>query len=471
MKKTRIFRLLCAVAVVAAFFICAATAAIADDRDGFRSRIMRAHPPDEQGIGGLELLPESSLPHHDGRQWLGHTHLRVLAPADGNDTPTSQQDAVRNRAKWQDRAASGGNNAESTFNPSNNPNQNTPASLACIYGLVAQPASQPPGCDPRYTSVNVTGGFGAIAIVVAYDNPTAAADLAAFSRYFGLPQANFQVVYAGGPAPFITGPRPPSGVANGWAPEASLDIEWAHAFAPSARIYLVEAQNESMNAMITAVIAAQNLVYRAGGGQVSMSWGVNEFSNEAAWDYYFSPSFVSQNVQFVATAGDNNEKVSYPAVSPYVISVGGTTILRNTAGRFTSESTWSDGGGGLSRYLARPSFQGSAAVQRLVGARRGTPDISFVANPNTGVAFYAQGRWRTAGGTSIGAPAMAGILNNAASRRGFLFSPAQQLSLMYARLGNGAYFRDISSGTCGADRAAAGYDLCTGLGTPLTFSW
>src|SRR5262245_14500259 len=140
----------------------------------------------------------------------------------------------------------------------------TPASLACVYDLV----SGPPGC-PIATSVNVpTGGVGAIAIVDAGDYPTAASDLHAFSSQFGLPDADFQVVYA-------NGKKPP--VYSDWIVEEALDIEWAHAMAPNAKLFLVESQQVNTDPTWLAVQVAGNLVAQNGGGVVSMSWGVSEW--------------------------------------------------------------------------------------------------------------------------------------------------------------------------------------------------
>ncbi len=113
----------------------------------------------------------------------------------------------------------------------------TPASLACLYGLTAVQA----GCNPDTATTNSTGGSKAIAIVDAYDYPAAATDLATFSTQMGLPapsSANFAVVYA-------TGTKPPNGTGSGWDVEAALDTQYAHGIAPKAMVYLVEAASNS----------------------------------------------------------------------------------------------------------------------------------------------------------------------------------------------------------------------------------
>src|SRR6266404_9373674 len=136
----------------------------------------------------------------------------------------------------------------------------TPGSLACVYKLV----TGPPGC-PIATSKNVpTGGWGAIAIVDAGDYPNAAADLHAFSSYFGIPDANLTVRWPGTT-------KPP--VYSNWLVEEALDIEWAHAMAPNAKIFLVESKQVNTDPTWAAVKLAANLVANAGGGVVGMSWG------------------------------------------------------------------------------------------------------------------------------------------------------------------------------------------------------
>jgi subtilase family serine protease len=138
----------------------------------------------------------------------------------------------------------------------------TPASIACVYGLVL-PLT--PYCDPNVVTANPTGGSRAIAIVDAYDYPSAASDLSTFSSQFGLPAANFSVVYA-------TGTQPPQDPTGGWELEEALDIEWAHAMAPNATLYLVEANSNSFTDLLVAESVATSLVTAAGGGEVSNSW-------------------------------------------------------------------------------------------------------------------------------------------------------------------------------------------------------
>lgn len=331
----------------------------------------------------------------------------------------------------------------------------TPASIACIYKLVEVTVN---GCNPNVTTANPTGGRYAIALVDAFDNPTAASDLAIFSSQFGLPAADFTVVYAQGSEPA----QDPSG---GWEVEESLDVQWAHAMAPEAKIFLVEAADNSFTNLFEAVLVASSLVATNGGGEVSTSWGADEFSTEASYDFLFT----TPKVVYFSSAGDSPGTL-YPSVSPNVVSAGGTSISRNsTTGSFLLESTWQDAGGGPSLVEPRPSFQNG--VKDVVGSARGTPDLSFDANPNTGVWVYDTNAvlgvgWYVVGGTSVSAPSLAGIVNAANS---FSKSSAAENSLLYS--GKPRDFNDITYGNCGlyiGDFATTGYDLCTGIGTVKT---
>ena len=343
----------------------------------------------------------------------------------------------------------------------------TPASLACIYELAPSFA----GCNPNLVTTNPKGGGRAIAVVDAYDDPNAFIDLQGFSAQFGVKPvtpATFQVVYApaGGSTPGSCAagpaPQPASAAANGWDVEESVDIEYAHAMAPGAKLYLVEAQTNFDTDLYCAVTVASGLVAAAGGGEVSMSWGGGEFTGETAVD----PIFTQHGVVYFASSGDS-PGVIYPSASPNVVSVGGTTLSMNiNSGDFEFENTWQDGGGGPSAVEPRPSYQNGIAF--LVGSQRGTPDIAAEANLNTGVwvldsLVFGPGSWYIVGGTSVASPVMAGIVNGANS---FAASSQTELTKMYAsRFG----FNDIVFGVCGPYNgtvAAFGWDFCTGLGSP-----
>jgi len=332
----------------------------------------------------------------------------------------------------------------------------TPASIACVYNLVGRPKA---GCNPNVVTQNPVGGGGAIAIVDAYDNPAALADLEAFSAQFGLaPLTNnqFSVVYAAGTEPALD----PSG---GWELEESLDVQWAHAMAPNAKIYLVEAASNYTSDLLVAVSVANALVVSAGGGEVSMSWGGGEYPEELGYDSYFT----TPGVVYFASAGDGPGTI-WPSVSPNVVAAGGTSISRDpNIGKFLLEDAWQDGGGGMSVYEPRPKFQD--CIRYLVGDSRGVPDVSFDANPATGVwVLYTGGAggypvgWYIVGGTSVSSPSLAGITNAGGA---FHTSSIAQNTANY-KDGN---FRDILYGNCGiymANFTTYGWDFCTGLGSP-----
>ncbi len=253
------------------------------------------------------------------------------------------------------------------------------------------------------SSANPTGGGNAIAIVDAFDDPYAVSDLQHFSSQFGLPKTNIEVVYA-------TGTDPGLDSTGGWELEEALDIEWAHAMAPKAKIYLVEALTSSYADSLEAEVVASNLVAAAGGGEVSNSWGGTEFSDEISLD----STFTTPRVVYFAAVGDT-EGTIWPSASPNVVAPGGTSISRNPlTGYFQGEYAWNSSGGGPSSFEVRPSYQNG--VQSMVGFTRGVPDVSADADPNSGVCVWETnsvtgGGWYAIGGTSLASPVWAGIVN------------------------------------------------------------
>jgi subtilase family serine protease len=310
------------------------------------------------------------------------------------------------------------------------------------------------GCNPNTVTTNPTGGGRAIAIVDAYDDPDAATDIANFSTQFGLTGATFSVVYA-------TGSKPATDPTGGWELEESLDIEWAHAMAPDAKIYLVEAASNSYANLFTAENVASSLVSGAGGGEVSNSWGGTEFGSETSYD----STFGTTGVVYFASSGDSPGTI-WPGTSPNVVSAGGTSTARNPyTGNFIHELTWESAGGGVSSYEARPGYQN--AIKAIVGPARGVPDLSADADPETGVWVLDSfgGGWYVVGGTSVASPVLAGIVNSAGN---FYTNTADELATIYAHRGKKADFHDLKLGYCGpylGFSATAGWDFCTGVGS------
>jgi subtilase family serine protease len=296
-----------------------------------------------------------------------------------------------------------------------------------------------------------TAGAGkTIAIVDAYDDPTAEKDLGVFSTKFGLPACTtanlcFKKVNQSG------GTKAPR-LNSGWALEISLDVQWAHAVAPGAKILLVEASSPTFSNLLTAErYATGHATY------VSNSWGGSESAGEATYD----SSFVRSGVSVFVSAGDDGLPAEYPSASPKVISVGGTTLALNSDGSVRSETGWNSGGGGCSGYEVPAAAQLAFAgyTQSGCAGTRATPDVSLDADPASGVSVYdstkynGQSGWFTVGGTSASSPMWA-------ARSADLGSVVNAATVY----GSAITYRDITSGGNGAP-CLTGFDLCSGRGS------
>ena len=294
-----------------------------------------------------------------------------------------------------------------------------------------------------------SGGAGTtIAIIDAYDTPSIWTDLGNFSIQFNLPlptSNNFEVIKM----------DPNTGTDSGWAQETCLDVEWAHAIAPDAKILLVEAKNNSGSNLLSAVDYARN---RPDVVAISMSWGSNEFPDEAYYDSRFTSSY---GAVFFASSGDNGAEVNWPASSANVVAVGGTTLNLTSDGTVISETGWNGSGGGISAFEAIPAYQTSYG---LTTTNRTVPDVSYNADLQTGVAGYCNSSWYRFGGTSAGAPQWAAI-------HALGLSATNTNLYQKAKLAYSSYFRDITSGSNGNYTASLGYDCVTGLGSPLTVNF
>jgi hypothetical protein len=355
-----------------------------------------------------------------------------------------------------------------------------PAQMAPLFQALAPPAGGGAVPVPGYTPSQIRHAYGfdqvafpgaaaaadgsgeTIAIVTACDSPTLAADLAAFDTRFQIPDATLAKVGQDG-----SNNLPPSDPA--WAQETALDTEWAHALAPRANLLVVEASSGNDGDLYAATdyAAAQPGVH-----VVSMSFGGPEDPSETAADGHFRTPAGHDGVTFVAAAGDTGA-VTYPAASPNVVGVGGTTLALDGNSNRSSETAWANGGGGLSQYEATPAYQANLQPAHL--ASRGTPDVAYDANPNTGFAVYdsfgnPDRPWLSMGGTSAGAPQWAALIALAdqgrrLAGRGSLDGPSQTLPILYGMQGSAFY--DVTAGGNGHFQAGPGYDLVTGLGTPF----
>ena len=330
----------------------------------------------------------------------------------------------------------------------------TPGSLACVYQLVAGPA----GC-PIATSTNVpTGGIGAIALVDAGYYPTAQSDLDTFDAQFGIPNTTVNQVWPGKTRPPVYGDY------GNWGFEEALDIEWAHAMAPQAKLFLVVSQLCNVGECATdptwqAITLAGQLVAQNGGGVVSMSFGdYGEEPREIHYDKYFT----QPGVVYFAASGDAGLGVSfYPTASPNVVSVGGTYFNRDQNGNFIDE-VYGGGGGDISPYEPRPSYQNG--IFRIVGTQRGFPDV---ASDFCCTSIVYQGAWYEVAGTSWATPTFAGIVNTAGSQQQSSFD---ELTMMYNEFANPTeYAADFYDITQGDSECVVGWNFCGGIGSPRTY--
>ena len=298
-----------------------------------------------------------------------------------------------------------------------------------------------------------TGGTGkTIAIVDAFDDPNAAADLATYRAQFGIPACTaasgcFRKVDQNGGTSYPTGNV-------GWGQEISLDLDMASAICPNCKILLVEAASSSIVNLGTAV----NTAARLGANVISNSYGGGEFSGETSVDTSY---YRHAGVAVVASSGDTGYGVQYPAASRYVIAVGGTTLTKATNARGWSETAWNGAGSGCSAYEQKLPWQHDAGCPR-----RTVADVSADANPSTGVSVYdtyGSGGWLKFGGTSVAAPIIGGVY--ALGTAAFTWAS----SLPYANVGSLFDVIGGSNGSCGGSylcTSVAGYDGPTGLGTP-----
>lgn len=314
---------------------------------------------------------------------------------------------------------------------------------------------------PTSNGIIVGNGAGqTIAIVDAYSDPNIVSDLETFDRTFGIADPpSFTIMQQSGT------------VANAqWSSEIALDVEWAHAIAPGARILLGEARSDSLSDLVAEVDVVAD---QPGVSVVSMSWSANEWASEAAFDSNFTTPAGHQGVTYVASAGDDGAIPSWPAMSPNVLSVGGTSLGTTAYGYYEGESGWSYGGGGVSSYEAKPVYQDFVSTGSNM---RSGPDVAYDADPNTGLYIYNSyggGGWFEVGGTSAGAPQWAALVaiadqGRALEGKSTLDGASQTLYAIYrmAETSESTYFHDITYGNNGY-AAQPGYDDVTGNGSPV----
>jgi subtilase family serine protease len=309
-----------------------------------------------------------------------------------------------------------------------------------------------------------TGGTGqTVAIVDAYGDNTAEADMATYRSNYGLSPCTtangcFKKVNQTG----VQGAYPANN--QGWALETQLDLQMVSAVCPGCKILLVEAKNN----LSASLYAAEDTAARLGATEISNSWGGSESSTETTDDAHFN----HPGAAITVSSGDSGYGVEYPAASRYVTSVGGTSLNHATNARGWSETAWSGSGSGCSAYEAKPAWQTDPGC-----AKRTVADVSAVADPNTGVAVYDSNcnligqltgqcfkGWGVVGGTSASAPIVAGVYGLAGNG-----STVNYGSFPYSHTTS---LFDVTTGSNGSCSPAylctsrAGYDGPTGLGTP-----
>jgi subtilase family serine protease len=392
----------------------------------------------------------------------GATHVPVCGPPVPGSARCHADLLLDPAHNWQGShvpAAPGGGAASAS---STSPGGYYPADLQSAYGL---------------TSLSAGSGAGkTVAIVDAYDDPNAFADLGVYRSRFGLPPIANSA--SGG---CTTNSKTPclvkenqSGAASplpsgntSWSEEISLDLEMVSATCPNCNILLVEASSNSFSNLITAEGVA---VATPGVAAVSNSYGANQFSGEKGDD----AAYDSAKVAVTVSAGDGGYGVEFPAADPYVVAVGGTTLSRASNARGWAETVWSGTGSGCSSYEANPGWEPvtSACARRTVG------DVAADANPNTGVAVYdsyGESGWLVFGGTSVASPIVASVYALA----GYAGSGTSTTSTAAKALYHNSTLNKVTSGTnarrcstylCNAAHSLTGnwdgYNGPTGNGTP-----
>lgn len=366
------------------------------------------------------------------------------------------------------------------------PSCQTPQSMRTAYGLL--PLIQK----------GDTGQGQTIVDIVSFGSPTLQHDLDAFDQQFGLPPITVQQF-----SPLNEPVNDPRNDRPGWGDETTLDVEIMHALAPGAKIIVLTspvAETEGTMGLPEFRQLIQYTIDHKLGNIVSLSWGASEATLKDAagqaeiqkWNALLQQATTQDGITFLASSGDNGatdyadvqERAlattptsSFPNDSPWVVSVGGTSLHR-LATAFT-ESAWNSSGGGLSKFYQEPTYQQTlpASVQSLLQNRRGVPDVAGNADPSTGLAMYEKGSWSTAGGTSASAPMWAALVAIADQMAGHalgFINPALYKVGVSTRYQQD--FHDITVGNNNVTlaqgtqvegyNAVPGWDAITGLGSP-----
>lgn len=301
-----------------------------------------------------------------------------------------------------------------------------------------------------------------ITIIGAFHHPNLLSDMDAFSSCFGLPKCDLNMYNLAG-----------TNFNNDWALETTLDVQWAFAINPNAKIRLIEAKSNAFGDLFNAVKFANNRFNFSPAIDtdiISMSWGIPDDVSFKNITHYFN----NTNICYFASSGDSNT-TSYPSVVSNVISVGGTKLVLNTDGSRNKEIPWSKGGSGYALSCAKPNYQPILSINRQ-NNKRIIPDITGIADPTTGVLIIYNGSTFAVGGTSLSCPIIAGMTSLAIQQRinnnkinltsvtNVLSNSIKLQPLLYNN-SNKTIFYDIVTGKDGIYSATSGFDLASGLGT------
>ena len=352
--------------------------------------------------------------------------------------------------------------------------------------------------NPLYGK-GIVGKGRTIVIVDSYGSPTITSDLHAFDQQFGFPDPVLEIRKFGNVPPFDSG----DGTMVGWATETTLDVEYAHSIAPGAKIVLVEtavAETEGTTGLPQMMGAEDHLIKNGVGDVITQSFGATEntFSgfSHGNFDGIMNLRYAFQDAQaagvtVLASSGDDGatdyksdgsslyaKRVnSWPSSDPLVTSVGGTLLsLDNSGNRVSPDVVWNDGygagGGGESGVFSRPSFQDGVAG--VVGAQRGTPDISMSAAVSGAAWVYwtfgGSPGWHLIGGTSEASPIFSGIVAMADQKAHHRLGDINPALYAMGAAGSGTGLVDVTSGNnsyAGVTgfNATTGYDMASGWGT------
>jgi subtilase family serine protease len=402
-----------------------------------------------------------------------------------------------------------------------------PSSLTAVPAVAVFPLTRGPVVDPAaqmfggYTPRQIRAAYSvtpllrrgingtgtSIVIVDSFGSPTIRRDLAVFDHTFGLRTPKLLIIHPAGRIPKF---NTQNSDMESWAGETTLDVEWAHAMAPAARIVLVEtptSENEGTSGFPQIVRAEKYVLAHHLGGVISQSFGATEETFPKGKlrplrGAYIEASERAHDVTVLAATGDfgatdyqtnmslfyTHPVVDWPASDPLVTAVGGLDLRLDSAGRRTApDQVWNDGsggvtaaGGGQSHVFGRPSFQNGVAS--VVGRHRGTPDVSLTASDVDGVDVYqsfdpASAGWFPVGGTSVATPVFAGIVALADQVAGRPVGPINRFiyemaakhdrGIVDITRGNNtvSFFQNGKTYVVRGWNAVRGYDLSSGVGT------